>query len=230
TQTGGSTLTAQQPENNVVRVALQALAAVLGGTQSLHTNSFDEALSLPTEEAAKLALRTQQIIGYESGVDRVVDPLAGSYYVEYLTDEMEKRALEYIRRIDEMGGMLRAVEEGFPQKELAESAYRWQREVESGERVVVGVNEFRTEEDDPIPLLKIDESVARAQTERLKAVRAERSADKVKETLAAVERACRDGSNVMPPIIDAVKAYATLGEVCDVFRRVWGQYREDGRF
>ena len=159
----------------------------------------------------------------------MVDPLAGSYYVEYLTDEMEKRALDYIRRIDEMGGMLRAVEEGFPQREIAESAYRWQREVESGERVVVGVNEFRTEGDEPIPLLRIDESVARAQTARLQAIRSERSADRVKETLAGVERACRDGANVMPPIIEAVKAYATLGEVCDVFRKVWGQYREDGR-
>jgi methylmalonyl-CoA mutase N-terminal domain/subunit len=223
-------LTAQQPYNNVVRTTLQALAGVLGGTQSLHTNSLDETYALPTEEAVRIALRTQQIIGFESGVDRVVDPLGGSYYVEYLTDEMEKRALDYIRRIDEMGGMLRAVEEGFPQKEIAESAYRWQREVESGDRVVVGVNEFRTEGDEPIPLLRIDESVARAQTARLQAVRASRSADKVAETLAGVERACRDGSNVMPPIIEAVKAYATLGEVCDVFRKVWGQYREDGHF
>ncbi|MEI6225087.1 MAG: methylmalonyl-CoA mutase family protein, partial [Deltaproteobacteria bacterium] len=220
----------QQPYNNVVRTTLQALAGVLGGTQSLHTNSLDETYALPTEDAVRIALRTQQIIGFESGVDRVVDPLGGSYYVEYLTDEMEKRALDYIRRIDEMGGMLRAVEEGFPQKEIAESAYRWQREVESGDRVVVGVNEFRSEGDAPIPLLRIDESVARAQTARLQAVRASRSADKVAETLAGVERACRDGANVMPPIIEAVKAYATLGEVCDVFRKVWGQYREDGHF
>ena len=167
---------------------------------------------------------------YESGVDRVADPLAGSYFVEYLTDEMEKRALDYIRRIDEMGGMLRAVEEGFPQREIAESAYRWQREIESGDRIVVGVNDFRIEEDDPIPLLRIDESVARSQVARLQAVRAERSADRVRETLAGVEAACRGGANVMPPIIEAVKAYATLGEVCDVFRKVWGQYREDGVF
>ncbi len=229
-QTAGVSLTAQQPYNNVVRTTIQALAGVLGGTQSLHTNSLDETYALPTEEAVRIALRTQQIIGFESGVDRVADPLAGSYYVEYLTDEMEKRALDYIHRIEEMGGMLRAVEEGFPQKEIAESAFRWQREVETGERVVVGVNEFRTEGDDPIPLLRIDESVARAQTARLQAIRSERSADKVKETLSGVERACRDGSNVMPPIIEAVKAYATLGEVCDVFRKVWGQYREDGRF
>jgi methylmalonyl-CoA mutase N-terminal domain/subunit len=230
TQTAGVSLTAQQPYNNVVRTALQAMAAVLGGTQSLHTNSLDETYALPTEEAVRIALRTQQIIAYESGADRVADPLAGSYYVEYLTDEMEKRALDYIRRIDEMGGMLRAVEEGFPQKEIAESAYRWQREIESGDRIVVGVNDFRIEEDDPIPLLRIDESVARSQVARLQAVRAERSADRVRETLAGVEAACRGGTNVMPPIIDAVKAYATLGEVCDVFRKVWGQYREDGRF
>jgi methylmalonyl-CoA mutase, N-terminal domain len=229
-QTAGVSLTAQQPYNNVVRTALQAFAAVLGGTQSLHTNSLDETYALPTEEAATIALRTQQIIAYESGADRVVDPLAGSHYVEYLTDEMERRALEYIRHIDEMGGMLRAVEEGFPQKELAESAYRWQREVESGDRTVVGVNRFRIEEEEPISLLKIDETVARAQAERLRAVKAERSAARVAETLAGVEKACRDGGNVVPPVIEAVKAYATLGEICDVFRAVWGQYREDGRF
>ena len=229
-QTAGVSLTAQQPYNNVVRTALQAFAAVLGGTQSLHTNSLDETYALPTEESVTIAMRTQQIIAYESGADRVVDPLAGSYYVEYLTDEMERRALEYIRRIDEMGGMLRAVEEGFPQKELAESAYRWQREVESGERTVVGVNRFQVEEEEPISLLKIDETVARAQAARLAAVKAERSAGRVAETLAGVERACRDGANVVPPVIEAVKAYATLGEICDVFRKVWGQYREDGRF
>jgi methylmalonyl-CoA mutase N-terminal domain/subunit len=229
-QTAGVSLTAQQPYNNVVRVALQAMAAVLGGTQSLHTNSLDETYALPTEDAVRIALRTQQILAFESGVDRVVDPLGGSHYVEWLTDEMERRGLEYIRRIDEMGGMLRAVEEGFPQKEIAESAYRYQREIEKGERVIVGVNEFRIEEDAPIPLLRIDESVARAQKARLQAVKAERSADRVRDALAAVERACRDGSNVMPSILDAVRAYATLGEVCDVFRKVWGQYREDGRF
>ncbi len=229
-QTAGVSLTAQQPYNNVVRVALQALAGVLGGTQSLHTNSLDETYALPTEEAATIALRTQQIIAHESGVDRVVDPLAGSYYLEYLTDEMERRALEYIHRIDEMGGMLRAVEEGFPQKEIAESAYRTQREIESGERVIVGINRFHAPGDEPISLLKIDESVARAQVERLRAVKGERDAAKVQEAFGAVERACRDGSNVMPSIIAAVKAYATLGEVCDVFRKVWGVYREDGRF
>jgi methylmalonyl-CoA mutase, N-terminal domain len=229
-QTAGVSLTAQQPYNNVVRTALQAFAAVLGGTQSLHTNSLDETYALPTEEAVTIALRTQQLIAFESGADRVVDPLAGSYYVEYLTDEMERRALEHLRRIDEMGGMIRAVEEGYPQREIAESAYRYQREIESGERTVVGVNALRTEDEDPIPILRIDETVARAQVERLRAVKAERSAARAKETLAAVERSCKDGTNVMPPIVDAVKAYASLGEICDVFRKVFGAYREDGRF
>jgi methylmalonyl-CoA mutase, N-terminal domain len=229
-QTAGVTLTAQQPYNNVVRTALQAFAAVLGGTQSLHTNSLDETYALPTEEAVTIALRTQQIIGYESGADRVLDPLAGSYYVEYLTAEMERRALEYIRRIDEMGGMLRAVEEGYPQREIAESAYRWQREVESGERTVVGVNAFTTGEAEPIPILRIDETVGRQQIERLRAVKARRSAGAVAEALAAVERASRDGTNVMPPMIEAVKVYATLGEISDVLRKVHGIYREDGRF
>jgi methylmalonyl-CoA mutase N-terminal domain/subunit len=229
-QTAGVSLTAQQPYNNVVRVALQAMAAVLGGTQSLHTNSLDETYALPTEEAVTVALRTQQIIAFESGADRAADPLAGSYYVEYLTNEMERRALDYIRRIDEMGGMLRAVEEGFPQKEIGEAAYRYQREIEKGERIIVGVNGFRKEEEEPIALLKIDESVARAQVARLRAVKAERSADRVRDALAGVERACRDGANVMPPIIEAAKSYASLGEICDVFRKVWGPYREDGRF
>ncbi len=229
-QTAGVSLTAQQPYNNVVRTTLQAFAAVLGGTQSLHTNSLDETYALPTEEAVTIALRTQQIIAQESGADRVVDPLAGSYYVEYLTDEMEKRALEHIRRIDEMGGMLRAVEEAYPQREIAESAYQWQRDLERGERLQVGVNAFRSEEEEPISILRIDETVARAQQERLRAVKAERSAERAKETLAGVERAARGGTNVMPPIIDAVKAYATLGEISDALRRVFGIYREDGRF
>jgi methylmalonyl-CoA mutase N-terminal domain/subunit len=229
-QTAGVSLTAQQPYNNVVRTALQALAAVLGGTQSLHTNSLDETYALPTEEAVTIALRTQQIIAFESGVDRVIDPLAGSWYVEWLTDEMERRALDHIRRIDEMGGMLRAVEEGYPQREIAESAYRWQREIEAGDRTVVGVNAFRLDEAEPIPILKIDETVAREQVERLRALRSERSAPAVAEALSALERASREGANVMPPVIAAVKAYATLGEISDVFRKVFGVYREDGRF
>ncbi len=229
-QTAGVSLTAQQPYNNVVRTALQAFAAVLGGTQSLHTNSLDETYALPTEEAVRIALRTQQIIAFESGADRVIDPLAGSFYVEWLTGEMERRALEHIRRIDEMGGMLRAVEEGYPQREIAESAYRFQREIEAGDRIVVGVNAFRSEEVEPIPTLRIDETVARSQVERLRAVKSERNAARVAEALAGVERVARDGANLVPPVLEAVKAYATLGEISDVLRKVFGVYREDGRF
>jgi len=229
-QTAGVSLTAQQPYNNVVRTALQALAAVLGGTQSLHTNSLDETYALPTEESVTLALRTQQLIAHESGVDRVVDPLGGSYYVEYLTDEMEKRALEYLRRIDEMGGIIRAVEEAYPQKEIGESAYRYQREVEQGERLIVGVNAFQSERQEPVQILKIDEQVAEGQIARLKQVKAERSSAAVAAALARVEAACRGTDNLMPPVLEAVKAYATLGEISDVFRKVWGQYREGGIF
>lgn len=230
-QTAGVSLTAQQPYNNVVRVSLQALAAVLGGTQSLHTNSLDETYALPTEESVTIALRTQQLIAHESGVDRVVDPLAGSYYVEYLTDEMEQRAFEYIRRIDEMGGIIRAVEEGYPQKEIGESAYRFQREVEEGDRLIVGVNAFKSDANAPIDLLKIDERVAHEQIDRLQQVRRERNQAAVDAALSKVEAACRDEKlNLMPPVIEAVKAYATLGEISDVFRKVWGQYREGGIF
>jgi methylmalonyl-CoA mutase, N-terminal domain len=229
-QTAGVSLTAQQPYNNVVRTALQALAAVLGGTQSLHTNSLDETYALPTEEAVTLALRTQQIIAHESGVDRVVDPLAGSYYLEYLTDEMEKQAVDYLRRIDEMGGIIRAVEEHFPQKEIGESAYRFQREIEAGDRLIVGVNEFREEKNAPIDLLKIDERVTHEQVERVKQVRAQRDGGAVRSALQRVEAAARGSENLMPPVLAAVKAYATLGEICDVFRKVWGQYREGGAF
>src|SRR5262252_3414673 len=229
-QTAGVSLTAQQPYNNVVRTSLQAMAAVLGGTQSLHTNSLDETYALPTEEAVTLALRTQQLIAHESGVDRVVDPLGGSYYVEYLTDEMEKRALEYIRRIDEMGGIVRAVEEGYPQKEIGESAYRYQREVEEGERLIVGVNAFQSDREEPIQILKIDEKVAEDQVARLKQVKSERNSAAVSKALAKVEAACRGSENLMPPVLEAVKAYATLGEISDVFRKVWGQYREGGVF
>src|SRR6516165_2284062 len=229
-QTAGVSLTAQQPYNNVVRTSLQALAAVLGGTQSLHTNSLDETYALPTEEAVTLALRTQQIIAYESGVDRVVDPLAGSYYVEYLTDEMEKRALEYLTRIDQMGGIIRAVEQQFPQKEIGESAYRFQREVEQGERLIVGVNAFTADQQDEVNLLKIEERVTDEQVARLKEVRAERDQRAVEARLGEVEQAARSAENLMPPVLAAVKAYATLGEISDVFRRVWGQYREGGAF
>jgi methylmalonyl-CoA mutase N-terminal domain/subunit len=229
-QTAGVSLTAQQPVNNVVRTAMQALAAVLGGTQSLHTNSLDETYALPTEEAVTIALRTQQIIAHESGVTRVVDPLAGSYFIEHMTDEVERRAMEYINRIWEMGGIIRAVEEGYPQKEIAESAFRYQREVERKERIIVGVNEYQTREGAPISILKIDESVAHQQVERLKAVKAARDERKVKERLGQVELACRDGRNLFEPVLEAVKVYATLGEVSDVFRRVWGAYRETGTF
>jgi methylmalonyl-CoA mutase, N-terminal domain len=229
-QTAGVSLTAQQPYNNVVRTALQALAAVLGGTQSLHTNSLDETYALPTEDAVTLALRTQQIIAHESGVDRVVDPLGGSYYVEYLTDEMERQALEYIRRIDEMGGIIRAVEEGYPQKEIGESAYRFQREVEEEKRLVVGVNAFQSDQQASVEILKIDDQVAESQIARLRKVKTERNQRAVEQALAKVEAAARGTDNLMPPVLEAVRAYATLGEVSDVFRKVWGQYREGGAF
>ncbi|MBX7096590.1 MAG: methylmalonyl-CoA mutase family protein [Myxococcaceae bacterium] len=229
-QTAGVSLTAQQPYNNVVRTSLQALAAVLGGTQSLHTNSLDETYALPTEDAVTIALRTQQLIAHESGVDRVVDPLAGSYFVEYLTDETEKRANDYIRRIDELGGIIRAVEEQYPQKEIGESAYRFQREVEQGDRLIVGVNAFKADKQTPMELLHIDERVQNEQIDRLKQVKAQRDQTKVDAALAKVEAACRGTDNLMPPVLEAVKAYATLGEVSDVFRKVWGAYREGGVF
>jgi len=229
-QTAGVSLTAQQPLNNVARVALQALAAVLGGTQSLHTNSLDETYALPTEEAVTVALRTQQILAHESGLDRVVDPLGGSHYVEWLTDEVERRATELLDRIEAMGGMLPAVEAGFPQREIAESAWRHQREIERGERLVVGVNAFQSGGENPIPTLRIHPEVERAQVERLRGVKAARSAPRVAEGLRAVEQAARDGRNVLPPMIEAVKAYATLGEISDVLRAVHGVYRDDGRF
>lgn len=229
-QTAGVSLTAQQPYNNVIRTALQAFAAVLGGTQSLHTNSLDETYALPTEESVTLALRTQQLIAHESGADRVVDPLGGSYYIEHLTDEMEKRALDYIRRIDEMGGIIRAVEEHYPQKEIGESAYRYQREIEQGDRLIVGVNAFKSDQAAPIETLKIDEGVAQEQIERLQKVRADRDSAALEAALAKVEAAARGTNNLMPPVLEAVKAYATLGEICDVFRKVWGAYREGGAF
>jgi methylmalonyl-CoA mutase N-terminal domain/subunit len=197
----------------------------------LHTNSLDETYALPTEDSVTIALRTQQLIAAESGVDRVVDPLAGSTYVEYLTDEMERRATAYLTRIDGMGGIIRAVEEGYPQREIGESAYRHQREVERQERLIVGVNAYRSPGSAPIHLLQIDEGVARAQVDRLRALKQRRDAGAVKTALAAVEAACRDERlNLMPRVITAVKAYATLGEISDVFRAVWGQYREGGAF
>jgi len=226
TQTAGSTLTAQQPENNIVRTALQALAAVLGGTQSLHSNSFDEALALPTEQSARIALRTQQIIGYESGVAQTVDPLAGSYYVESLTNEIEKRAAEYLGKIEVMGGMLRAIERGYVQQEIQNAAYEYQRAVDRGEVTVVGVNRFEMEEEKPIPIQRIDEALEPKQVERLRALRARRDMASWQAALRAVEEAARSGANLMPCILAAVEANATVGEISDTMRRVFGEYKE----
>jgi methylmalonyl-CoA mutase, N-terminal domain len=225
-QTGGSTLTAQQPEVNVVRVALQAMAAVLGGTQSLHTNGQDEALSLPSEESARLALRTQQVIAYETGVTEVPDPLGGSEYIEKLTDDIEVGARRYIEQIDAMGGTLRAIESGFIQREIQNAAYEYQREVESGRRVVVGVNKFRVEEDVAPKPFRIDAALERAQIERLRAVRAGRSQSEVESKVFCLEQAARSTENLMPRILDCCRVYVTLGEISDALRRVFGEYRE----
>lgn len=226
TQTAGSSLTAQQPEVNVVRTTIQALAAVLGGTQSLHTNAMDEALGLPTENAARIALRTQQVIGFESGVADSADPLAGSYLVEHLTNEVERIATDYISRIDEMGGMLAAIEMGFVQREIEVAAYEYQKRVERGEEVVVGVNRFQIDEETAIPTLKIDPAIEQRQIERVRRVRAERDSKLADQTLHQVEEAARSGENLMPRIINAVEAYATLGEIADRMRRVFGEYSE----
>jgi methylmalonyl-CoA mutase N-terminal domain/subunit len=226
TQTAGSTLTAQQPENNIVRTAIQGLAAVLGGTQSLHTNSYDEALALPTEQAARIALRTQQIVAYESGAPQTVDPLAGSYYIESLTNEIEKRAAEYLGKIEVMGGMLKAIERGFVQQEIQNAAYEYQQAVDREEAVVVGVNRFEVEEEKPIPIQKIDPALEAKQIERVQALRARRDAGAWKTALQQVEDTARSGENVMPRILAAVEAYATVGEISDAMRRVFGEYRE----
>jgi methylmalonyl-CoA mutase N-terminal domain/subunit len=225
-QTAGSTLTAQQPENNIVRTALQALSAVLGGTQSLHTNSFDEALALPTEQAARIALRTQQIIAYESGVLQTVDPLAGSYYIETLTNEIEARAAEYLGKIEVIGGMLKAIERGFVQQEIQNAAYEYQQAVDRSEAVVVGVNRFEVEEEKPIPIQRIDESLEPKQVERVRALRAKRDAGPWQSALRGVEEAARSGANLMPKILAAVEANATVGEISDTMRRVFGEYKE----
>ena len=226
-QTSGCTLTAHQPLNNITRVTLQSLAAVLGGTQSLHTNSFDEALALPCEEAVRVALRTQQIIAHESGVADTIDPLAGSYCVETLTNEMEERAMEYIDKIDSMGGVIPAIDKGFFQREIADSAYKDQKEIESRERILVGVNEYTIEEDQvPIKLLKIGPEVEEEQLKRLRRVKRERNNRKVKKVLDELHSAAERDDNLMPPIIKAVKAYAALGEICNVLRDVFGEYRE----
>jgi len=223
-QTAGSSLTAQQPINNVVRTALQALASVLGGTQSLHTNSYDEALGLPTEMAVRTALRTQQVIAYESGVADTIDPLAGSYYVEYLTDEIERRAAEYIATIDQLGGAVPAIESGFQQREIQQAAYKYQQGVESRDEIVVGVNRFEVEEEEPTDILKIDAELERRQVEKLKKLRSTRDNDAVKRALARVSETAAGEANLMPAIVDAVRVYATLGEVSDAMRSRFGEF------
>jgi methylmalonyl-CoA mutase, N-terminal domain len=225
-QTAGVSLTAQQPYNNVVRTALQALSAVLGGTNSLHTNSLDEALALPTAEAATLALRTQQVIAHESGVANVVDPLGGSYFVERLTKDLESGALDYFAQIDRMGGMVEAIERGFPQQEIAESAYRFQQAVERREKVIVGVNDFVQSDEPPIEILYIDDSAADTQLEKLAKLKRSRDDDAVKQSLDGLRAAARTTENLMPRILEAVRAYATIGEMCDALRDVWGEYEE----
>ena len=226
TQTAGVSLTAQQPYNNVVRTALQALAAVLGGTQSLHTNSLDEAMALPTEQAATLALRTQQIIAHETGVTNIVDPLGGSYFVEKLTSDLEEETLAYFDTIDRMGGMVAAIEKGYPQREVAESAYRFQQAVEQRDKIIVGVNEFVSEAEAPIGTLYIDESAAERQLTRLNELRKTRDNARVRAALDALKQGARGTANTMPLLIDAVRAYATIGEMCDALRDVWGEYEE----
>lgn len=230
TQTAGCSLTAQQPYNNIIRTTLEALSAVLGGTQSLHTNSMDEAFALPSEEAVKIALRTQQIIGFESGVATTVDPLAGSYFIESLTDNIEKSVFEYFEKIDNLGGVLSALEKGFFHKEIADASYRYQKEVESGEKIVVGVNKYETKEETPMKLLKVDPDVQKRQEGRLKALKEERDNKKVEELLGEIKRVAEGDENIIPPIIEAVKAYATLGEICDVLRDVFGEYKEQTVF
>ncbi len=226
TQTAGVSLTAQQPYNNVVRTALQALAAVLGGTQSLHTNSLDEALALPTAEAATLALRTQQIIAHESGVANLADPLGGSYFLERLTLDMEREAKRYFDVIDRMGGMVEAIEQGYPQKEVAEAAYRFQQSVEKREKIIVGVNDFVQDDGEPVPILYIDETTAERQLSRLEELKRTRDNDRVRRALDALRESARGTGNTMYPLIDSVRAYATVGEMCDALREVWGEWEE----
>ncbi|MEO6168396.1 MAG: methylmalonyl-CoA mutase family protein [Chitinophagales bacterium] len=225
TQTGGSTLTAQQPMNNIVRVTIQAMAAVLGGTQSLHTNGYDEALSLPTESAAGLALRSQQVIAYESGISQAVDPLGGSFFVEQLTDEVEAAAWKYIERIDAMGGSVQAIEEGFMQDEIAHSAYICQREIEDGSKVIVGVNKFTADEKEKTSILKVDDAIRQVQVEKLNALRSVRDNDAVRAVLSKLEQQATTSENLMPVVVEAVEQYATLGEIADTLRKVFGEYR-----
>jgi methylmalonyl-CoA mutase N-terminal domain/subunit len=227
TQTAGCSLTAQQPIVNVVRTAYQALAAVLGGTQSLHTNSMDEAFCLPTEDAVRVALRTQQIIAHESGAANTIDPLAGSYYIESLTNEMEEEAYKYFDRFDAMGGVIPAIEKGFPQREIANASYKYQREIETNKRTIVGVNDFVLEgEEITIPVLKIDPEIERKQVERTQRIRRDRDKKKFDESLSGLRKASEGTDNVMPHVINAVKAHATVGEICDVWRDIWGEWDE----
>ena len=227
TQTAGVSLTAQQPEVNIVRTALEALAAVLGGTQSLHTNSFDEALALPTEDAVRIALRTQQVIAHETGVVNTIDPLGGSYYVEHLTNELEAEAYDYFDRIEKLGGVVEAIKENFFQREIAEASFRYQSEVEARQRIVVGVNRYELEDERPLEILRIDPALEQQQIERVQALRARRDSAAVEAALARLkEDAARDDRNLMPPIVDASRAYVTMGEMCDALREVWGVWRE----
>jgi methylmalonyl-CoA mutase N-terminal domain/subunit len=226
TQTAGVSLTAQQPYNNVVRTALQALSAVLGGTNSLHTNSLDEALALPTAEAATLALRTQQILAHETGVAAAVDPLGGSFFIEKLTRDLEQEAEAIFEEIDRMGGMVAAIERGFPQKEIAESSYRFQQAVERKEKVIVGVNGYVQEDDAPVEILYIDESASERQLQKVEDLKRSRDGGRVVRALDALRAAARDGTNVMPAMLESVRAYATLGEMCDALREIWGEYEE----
>ncbi len=230
TQTAGCSLTAQQPYNNVIRTATEALAAILGGTQSLHTNSLDEVLCLPSDHAVQIALRTQQIIAEETGVVNTIDPLAGSYFVEALTNEMEEKAWDYIHKIDDMGGMVKAIEKGFPQMEISDAAYKYQRQIDSGEKIMIGINKYNTDEDVEIPFLEIDDSVEKEQIERLNAVRRKRDSRKVRECLDDIRTACKKGENVMPYCIEAVKSYCSVQEICDVYREVYGEYRDPGMY
>jgi methylmalonyl-CoA mutase N-terminal domain/subunit len=225
TQTGGSTLTAQQPQNNISRVTIQTLAAVLGGTQSLHTNGFDEALSLPTEEAARIALRTQQIVAFESGAPDTVDPLAGSYYIEALTHEVEQKALELIQTIDAMGGSVPAIEQGFVQDAIARSSYEYQRGIENGEKIIVGVNKFQATEKDTTPVFRIDDSIRQIQSQKLAQLRNNRDPAKCDQVLQSLSDKATSGENIMPTVIEAVEQKCTLGEIADTLREVFGEYK-----
>jgi methylmalonyl-CoA mutase N-terminal domain/subunit len=229
TQTAGCSLTAQQPYNNVVRTAYEALAAVLGGTQSLHTNSLDETYAIPTEEAAAIALRTQQILAEETGVANTIDPLAGSYFVEALTRQIEELVWEYIRKIDEMGGMVAAIERGYPQAEIAEAAYKYQKQIDSGEKVIVGVNKYATEHP-PITIWRMKPEIEERQLRRLREVKQTRNNQKVKDLLNQIRIASKNGENLMPHLINAAREYATIQEICDVWREVFGRYTDPGYF